>query len=312
VFEIYRHENNGSIIEYRTEDLTGINSRICPERLKRGIGTVDIPVYSSEGCPFCQDLIDQMTPVFPDGRRIRMGESVTFPNLFPFASYHVVTVITNEHTVTRFCQEQISNALSAQVLAIGDKPGYKSINWNYLPSSGASLPHPHMQGLVDPKPDSLPLRYLTCSRRYYHENGRSWWNDLMDYEVKTMRHLTGMNLFWYAHPVPIGEKEIRCVLPITSIQDFIPYIGNFSQDLVKILNFYNYMGNGAWNMSIFFGSDSDATVFSAFCILIARINPNPLSTSDTAFMERLHFEPVIMTLPEEMGLFWRRYCEISD
>jgi galactose-1-phosphate uridylyltransferase len=310
VFEIFHHEDNGSIIEYRTEDLTGINSRICPERLKRGIGTIDVPVYSSEGCPFCPDFIDQMTPVFPDGKRIRIGESVTFPNLFPFAKYHVVTVITHDHMVAGFLPEQISNALSAQVLALKDKPGYKSINWNYLPSSGASLPHPHMQGLVDPKPDYLPLRYLSCSRRYFHEHGRSWWNDLMDYEMKSMRHLTGMNLFWYAHPVPIGEKELRCVLPITSIQDFTSYIDNFSEDLVKILNFYNYLGNGAWNMSVFFGSDSDDSFFSAFCILIARINPNPLSTSDTAFMERLHFEPVIMTLPEEMGILWRKYCEI--
>jgi UDPglucose--hexose-1-phosphate uridylyltransferase len=307
MYRIYRHEHNTGVIEFRIENLTGISSRISPERLKRGIGIVTVPVYSSEDCPFCPSRIDEMTPVFPDGSKIRVGESVTFPNLYPFATYHVVTVITRDHNVTAFTPGQLSNALSGQVLALKDKPGYKSINWNYLPSAGASLPHPHMQGLVDPRPDSLLLRYLNGSKQYFKDKGRSWWSDLKNEEENSTRSLHGLNFFWYANPVPIGEKELRCILPVTTISDFNQYIRKFSDDLVRILGFYNYMGNAALNMSIFFGEREDSAYFSAFGIIIARINPNPLSTSDTAFMERLHFEPVIMTLPEEIGSVWEIY-----
>ena len=43
--------------------------------------------------------------------------------------------------------------------------------------------------------------------------------------------------------------------------------------------------------------------------MISRINPNPSSTSDSAFMERLHLEPVVMTLPEDLGKFYKKEKE---
>lgn len=305
MFQTSRHEHTSGFIEFRTESLTGIRSRICPERLKRGIGTPDIPYYTPDGCPFCPDLVNEVTPVFADGSRLVVGESITFPNLYPFASYHIVTVMTRDHMVRSFTQEQIQNALIGQIQGLQNKPGYVSINWNFLPSAGASLPHPHLQGLIDPIPDSLPGTYLSCSRQYYQHHNRVWWNDVCLHERESERFLPGLHLFWYAHPVPVGEKEIRCILPGVTITDFLESVNVFSEDLIQILDFYHDLGHGAWNLSIFFGQDSDRDYFSAFAVLIARINPNPLSTSDTAFMERLHYEPVILTLPEDLGRMWR-------
>ena len=305
IFQSSRKEHPGGFIEFREELLTGIRTRICPERLKRGLSTPDIPDYSSSDCPFCPEMVEQVTPVFQGGLRIKSGESITFPNLFPFASYHVVTVITNAHTVSRFTSHQISDALVGQFEALRDSEDYVSINWNYLPSAGASLPHPHLQGLADPVPDTLLRKYLDGSESFYQKQKGSWWDLLKEHETKGERHLSGTRLFWYAHPVPIGERDIRCILPVTTIQEFRDYIPTFSEDLVNILDFYRDIGNVAWNMSIFFGKETERGYFSAFCILIARINPNPLSTSDTAFMEKLHLEPVIMTLPEELALLWR-------
>lgn len=298
-------EHSGGFIEFREELLTGTRTRISPERLKRGLGAPDIPNYSSSDCPFCPKMVEEVTPVFQDGLRIKSGESITFPNLFPFASYHVVTVITSAHMVLCFTSHQIRDALFGQFEALKDTKGYVSINWNYLPSAGASLPHPHLQGLADPVPDTLLRRYLDGSASFYQKWNVSWWDILKEHETKDERHLSGTSLFWYAHPVPIGEREIRCVLPVTTIWEFQEYIPIFSDDLVKILDFYRYIGNVAWNMSIFFGKETEREYLSAFCILIARINPNLLSTSDTAFMEKLHLEPVIMTLPEELALLWR-------
>ena len=83
-------------LQYREENLTGFRCRISPERLKRRI---DQPLYlpgESAGCPFCRENIFSVTPTFPDGSRILLGESVTFPNMFPFAAWHTVTVITKD------------------------------------------------------------------------------------------------------------------------------------------------------------------------------------------------------------------------
>lgn len=304
MFTAYRAELSDGYIEYRREDLTGIRARISPQRLKRNIGKPDVPLYSAEGCPFCPDHIGTMTPVFPDGSRIHIGESVTFPNLYPFAAFHVVTTITASHMVEIFTSSQIADALAGQVTALRNQGGYPSINWNFLPSAGASIPHPHLQGLSDPQPDSLPGCYLEKCRQYLPVCGCRYSDAIKEYEKTNGRVLSGTRLFWYAHPVPVGEREIRCILPVTTINDFPSLIRDFSADLVLILNFYRSLGTSAFNMSIFFGKGEDQDHFSAFCSIISRINPNPLSMSDTAFMERLHLEPVIMTLPEDLALLW--------
>ena len=62
-------------------------------------------------------------------------------------------------------------------------------------------------------------------------------------------------------------------------------------------------------MAVYFEKKSDEETFSAFCSIIARINPNPASMTDSAFMERLHCEPVVMTLPEEFGRYFRGEAE---
>jgi len=311
MFSSRRISGPSAVIEYRTEDLTGIRTRICPQRLRRGIGTSDVPEYPSEGCPFCPGRIEAETPVFPDGSRIIAGESVTFPNLYPFAAFHVVTVITAAHTVRDFTRHQIADALTGQAAALDGREGYLSVNWNYLPSAGASLPHPHLQGLGDREPDTLPARYLHAGRVLYEETGRRYAEILTASEEEAGRRLTGTRLFWYAHPVPVGEREIRCILPVTTIHDFIPLIPDFAADLAEIIRFYRDCGSSAFNFSLFFGTETDMRHFSAFCSVIARINPNPLSTSDTAFMERLHLEPVIMTLPEDLALAYRDFSDRS-
>jgi hypothetical protein len=62
--------------------------------------------------------------------------------MFPFAEWHTVTVITRDHTVPAFTKQQIMDALQAQAESLLLSAGYPSINWNYLPSAGASIVHP--------------------------------------------------------------------------------------------------------------------------------------------------------------------------
>jgi UDPglucose--hexose-1-phosphate uridylyltransferase len=293
-------------LEYRQEHLTGLRCRISPDRLKRQIDqTLSIP-STSDGCPFCPDSVLTVTPTFPDGSRIQVGESVTFPNLYPFGEGHIVTVITREHFVETFTRRQIVDALHGQTNALLPVGGYASINWNFLPSAGASLLHPHLQGLSESRPSAIVERYISASREYRNSENRNYWDAVRDKERSSDRYLFGDEILWSAHAVPVGEREVRGLLPITSINEFENYIDLLSRGILEVLSLYRRLGTRAFNMSLFFDKPGAENGFHAFCSLISRINPNPSSTSDSAFMERMHLEPVILTLPEELGRYYRK------
>jgi galactose-1-phosphate uridylyltransferase len=294
-------------LHFRREILTGLRCRISMERIRRGIDQCICPEFSAEGCPFCADNLMSATPVFPGGGRIVVGESVTFPNLYPFAEWHTVTVITRDHAVPSFTEGQLADALAGQLESLGGRDGYSSINWNYLPSAGASLAHPHLQGLVDLRPPPLAGRYLEGGERYLRKKGRCYWDDLAKAEREAGRVIRDGEILWFAQPVPLGEKEIRGILPVSHITGLGSFVRELARDLLEIIAFYRKLGTQAFNLALFFDREGSDRGFSAFCSIIARINPNPLSLSDSAFMERLHLEPVILTLPEDLARLYREW-----
>ena len=299
-------------LHFRRETLTGLSCRISSERIKRGIDRSCSVEFSPEGCPFCGENLTSATPFFPDGRRILVGESVTFPNLYPFAEWHTVTVISRDHRVSSFSTDQLADAFTGQLESLRGHDGYASINWNFLPSAGASLAHPHLQGLVDSQPSPLAARYLAGSEEYRREHCRNYGDDLRKAERPAGRILMDGGIFWLASPVPLGEKEIRCILPISHLSRFGPHVKDFVSDLLRIIAFYKELGTHAFNLSLFFDREGGDHGFSAFCSLIARINPNQLSMSDSSFMERLHLEPVILTMPEDLARMYRERRTKAD
>ncbi len=306
MFSVREVVTSRGTLQYRTEHLTGLRCRISPDRLKRQIDRSFSLSSNADGCPFCRDAVMTVTPTFPDGNRIIRGESVTFPNLFPFGEGHIVTVLTREHAVVTFSRQQVVDALLAQVEALRLTDGYASINWNFLPSAGASLVHPHMQGLSDSHPTRITDIYIDASEQYRKKQGRNYWDALREQERSSDRYLFGEEILWSAHAVPVGEREVRGILPISTLDEMENYADLMARDILEIISLYRKLGTYAFNMSIFFDKSGNDHGFRAFCSMISRINPNPSSTSDSAFMERLHLEPVIMTLPEDLGKFYKK------
>ncbi|MFA4848611.1 MAG: galactose-1-phosphate uridylyltransferase [Methanoregula sp.] len=306
MFSVREVVTSRGTLQYREEHHTGLRCRISPDRLKRQIDQTLYLPSSTDGCPFCRDAVMAVTPTFPDGKRIIRGESVTFPNLFPFGEGHVVTVMTNEHVVVTFTRQQVVDALLSQIEALRRVDGYPSINWNFLPSAGASLVHPHMQGLSDSHPSRIVDAYLTASEQYRKKQGRNYWDAVKEQERSSDRHLFGDEILWSAHAVPVGEREVRGILPVSTLDELESYMDPIARGILEIISLYRELGTHAFNMSIFFDKCGNDHGFRAFCSMISRINPNPSSTSDSAFMERLHLEPVIMTLPEDLGKFYKK------
>jgi UDPglucose--hexose-1-phosphate uridylyltransferase len=306
MFSVREVVTSRGTLQYREEYFTGLRCRISPGRLKRQIDQPLCIPSNADGCPFCRDAVFSVTPTFPDGGRIIRGESVTFPNLFPFGEGHVVTVITREHVVAAFSQQQVVDALLAQLDALQHADGYASINWNFLPSAGASLVHPHMQGLSDSFPSRIVDCYINASGQFHREKGVNYWDAVVEEEKSSDRYLFGDDILWSAHAVPVGEREVRGLLPISAIDEMENYVELTARGILEIISLYQKLGTYAFNMSLFFDKIGCDHGFRAFCSMISRINPNPSSTSDSAFMERLHLEPVILTLPEDLGKFYKK------
>jgi UDPglucose--hexose-1-phosphate uridylyltransferase len=306
MFSVREVVTSRGTLQYRAEYLTGIRCRISPDRLKRQIDRALYIPPGADGCPFCRDAVMTVTPTFSDGTRIIRGESVTFPNLFPFGEGHVVTVMTRDHGVVTFSRQQVVDALLSQIEALRRVDGYASINWNFLPSAGASLVHPHMQGLSDSCPSRIVDTYLTASEQYRKKQGKIYWEAVRDQERSSDRYLFGDEILWSAHAVPVGEREVRGILPISTLDEMENYTDLLARGILEIIALYRELGTYAFNMSLFFDKGGNDHGFRAFCSMISRINPNLSSTSDSAFMERLHLEPVIMTLPEDLGKFYKK------
>ncbi|NLA39630.1 MAG: galactose-1-phosphate uridylyltransferase [Methanomicrobiales archaeon] len=306
MFTIREIRTERGIIQYRSESLTGIRCRISPVRARRGINTPPAMLYPHEGCPFCSGSIDTATPTFEDGSRLRRGESVTFPNLYPYAEDHVVTVITPDHSADLFGRQNLADAISGAAEALAGSSGYASINWNHLPSAGASIVHPHLQGMADTEPTRLADLYISGGRRYLAERDRIYWDDLIEHERSSERFLFEDEIFWSASPVPLGEREVRGILPVSTLPDLEPYIEPLVDGLLRVIAFYRHLGTRAFNAAIYFDAPGTAGKgHRAFCSLISRLNPNNLSMCDSAFMERLHQEPIVLTLPEDLGALFR-------
>lgn len=305
MFSVREVITSRGMLQFRTEHLTGLRCRISPDRLKRQIDRSLTFPSDTIGCPFCPDTVMKVTPTFPDGSRIIRGESVTFPNMFPFSEGHVVTVMTRDHSVIHFSRQQLVDALESQVEALRRSEGYSSINWNFLPSSGASIFHPHMQGLSDTFPSRIAEIYIGASEQYRKTQGRNYWDAVREQERASERYLFGEEILWSAHAVPVGEREVRGILPVSTLDEMENYADLLARGILEIISLYRELGTYAFNMAIIFDKKGSDRGFRAFCTMISRINPNPTSTSDSAFMERLHLEPVIMTLPEDLGKYYK-------
>lgn len=305
MFVIEERRNGAFPLQYRRERLTGLSCTISPGRLLRGLDRPVAPWPAPTNCPFCPEHLEAETPTFSDGTRIRRGESVTFPNRYPFAERHTVGVICRSHEVEQLTVRQLTDALEGIAASLDGAPGYPSINWNYLASAGASMPHPHLQGLADRRPSHVPGLYIDASARYLIRRGRRYWDDLAEHEAGTDRRLFGGEVPFIASAVPLGEREVRGLLPVATLEEAGPYLAPLADGICRVVGLYRSLGTQAFNVAVFFDRSGSDRGFSAFCSVIARINPNPASISDSAFMERLHQHPVVMTLPEELGARYR-------
>jgi len=272
---------------------------------------------SKAKCPFCPERVLTDTPMFTsnlvDSGRFKRNTFILFPNLFPFAKYHSVGIISRKHylELNSISQDILENCLigckDLFKLIISKDPDarYVMVNLNHLPPAGASIIHPHVQIIQDYKPTVMLEKTLKASENYYKTYGNCFWNDLVESEKKIGKRFisNGKILDWVASFAPLADKEVIgiCKLHKECFTDLNnDELDKMAKDISTMLSLlHNKLGVKSINMSIF--SAPIGLKYEHFKIhvrIISRSKPTTLYTNDMGFMEILQNEPIVTSLPE--------------
>lgn len=311
-------------IEFRKDPLTGRWCRININRIKRprsGLGKngaiKELIKLSKVNCPFCSKNIQKSTAKFVEFReRLKKGESVLFPNIYPYSVYHAVVVPTakkhyfglNEMS-PKMLDDSLRNILKFFDLVYKSNPRfrYPSINLNFMPPAAASIVHPHFQVIMDDKPTLMTKLLIDNSLDYYRKYKKNFWLDLLKIEKKRKKRFIGKTgiFYWLADFAPIKNNQISGICEnssrITSLKT--KEIKDLATGLSRIFKKLWNKKIRSLNMSIF-SAPVDEDMDDYFLVNLKMISRPTLTknyVSDMGIMEILQQESVVETLPEEVA-----------
>lgn len=305
-------------IELRFDPLDGHTCRLVGydlNRIRRPDLSGTIQKSLQIGCPFCVPAIEEIVPRFsaeiaPNGT-IRRGQALAFPNVRPYDSYSAVVVISRDHFIALndFTLDILVNAMMAartyidKVQLADSKAKYHFIAWNYLPPSGGSVVHPHMQCNLGYFPTFYHRQILQASKSYREKNGTNFWKDLVEQEIDREERYVGAigHTHWLTGFAPKGR--IMDVLAIfegkTSITELSEQdIYDFATGLLQVFRCIDELNLLSFNLSTYSGTDKDQFWAHARIIPRSFLLYSSIETSDYFYYQALHDENICILSPE--------------
>lgn len=306
--------------EIRRDPLTGQVSRIFPFRkliLHRHDWTPFVEESKQKFCPFCPEVMDKVTPMFPpaitDQGRIKVGNAVAIPNLNPYEKHAAVVIMSQRHYIpmpeidVQLMVDSFRAGLTyLQKAAAADPDGarYGSINWNYMPYAGGSLIHPHLQVLAGAEPCTYDRNLITASARYARTNGSNYWTDLVETEKSRGDRYIGKTgrAHWLCAFAPRHVGDILGIVPgKKTIDDLTDQdLADLAAGLKMVIDYYDRCNIVSFNAALYFARAEDEG-FTAHARIVGRFTIFPLVGSDITHMQVLHDDPWTVILPEVMA-----------
>jgi UDPglucose--hexose-1-phosphate uridylyltransferase len=310
--------------EIRRDPLTGRSGRVA-HVLGFHLSPVDFGQMieqSRPSCPFCPERIFDVTPRFtadivPMGR-IQQGEAVAFPNLAPYDEHSAVVAMAAEHYVPMgsFTPAQLADAFGAALeyfryVRRHPRTDYTLAFWNYLPASGGTQIHPHLQLFATDTPGNTLEQELAASRRYAHLEGRPYWADLLASEEQTGERFIarGTHTAWMT--AFVSESLLADVLVLvperhTLLELTEPALGEFCLGLSQALQHLESQGVYSFNLAWFSATDERDDFW-----LHARLSPRVYMTpliwgTDTSALQHLYGEHFMVQTPETAAPAFRQ------
>ena len=307
--------------EIRMDPLTGRSARIChfmplkwpkPDFQQMVAGT-------EKACPFCPDKVFQVTPCFPEtiipGGRMVSGDRVLFPNIAPYDSLGAVATLGARHylPMTEIDPERMAKAFGLasdffqRVHTIGHPESvYHVINWNYMPPSGSSLIHPHLQVFATAFAPNLMRQELEAAAAYTADTGGNYWDDLVARETEQDRRVLGTigRSTWLAAYAPMGVAGdvlavvdgARCTLDLTEAD-----YEDIARGLAHCMAAYDRMGIYSFNMNFFTGAAEDDHARFHLLFSPRTFFNQALGTPDIGALRNLFNETLCMAFPEDIA-----------
>jgi galactose-1-phosphate uridylyltransferase len=307
-------------LRWRRDPLTGASARILTG-VKLQPGTrPDLTELTAKPafCPFDREHLEKATVPFPaeltaEGR-IRVGLAVVVPNIMAYATHSAVGIYDpGRHflDLDELTPPLMGDALAAMirharaVRRLDPAAAWSSVNANYMPPSGASLVHPHLQSAHDACGLTGQRVLVEQAGAWQDGHGSSYWTALVEQEAGGPRWVgrTG-RVAWLTPFAPTGFHEVWGVaggaadLTELTEQD----AADLGQGLSQILAAYR-----AWNLASFnfalIGGGPQAREHGHQVLLkvVSRSNPDPVYRSDATYFERLYGEALIDLSPEEVA-----------
>jgi UDPglucose--hexose-1-phosphate uridylyltransferase len=306
--------------EVRYDPLTGDSARIChfayPKRALPDLSA--LAEGTRTGCPFCPDSVERVTPRYPEallaGGRMRRGEALLVPNLFPYDDVSAIVSMSRAHFLAMDAMPAgiVADALKlARDFIVAASPtlearaAYGIVTWNYMPPSGASQVHPHMQVIVTDTPGNQLRRELEAEARYLTGHGRAYPAALLEAERDGARWLAEADgVAWWVPYCPngmLGDAQAMFVeqATITACDDAM--LETFARGLCQVLEAYARLGLWSFNLTLLPDAQAER---SGRHRLTARLLPRfylhpQLHNSDTAYLQLLLGEKFAMLTPEQ-------------
>jgi UDPglucose--hexose-1-phosphate uridylyltransferase len=307
--------------EIRKDPLTGRTSRICHFMpLKWEKPDFDKLVAGTEKtCPFCPDKVMKVTPCFPEdivpeGRMV-LDDKVLFPNIAPYDSLGACATFSGQHfmAMTAITPRHITDAFRLAIKFFRrvheinhPESVYHLINWNYMPASGSSLIHPHLQVFSSAFAPNLLREELSHAKNYLNQKGTNYWDDLVQTEKSGgKRHLGKIGRTnWLTVYAPLGVAgdvvaivdDACCTLDLTDDD-----ISGLAQGLTKLMTAYDKMGIYNFNMNFFPGAHEDKHTRFHLVFSPRTFFNQALGTPDIGALRNLYNEGICMAFPEEIN-----------
>jgi UDPglucose--hexose-1-phosphate uridylyltransferase len=308
-----------TLLRWRRDPLTGAGARILTGVKLQPPTRPDLDDLAAPPpfCPFDADRLESATSPFPpeitpEGR-IRCGKAVVVPNIIAYATHSAVGIYESERhflDLDDLTPSLVGDALIAMVRhAVGVRrfdpsAAWSSINANYLPPSGASLVHPHLQSAHDAH-GLTNQRILVERSRAWAESSPPYWASLIEQEGGGPRWVgrTG-RVSWLTPFAPSGFNEVWAVV------DGVADVTELTEDdcrslghgLSRVLAAYLAWNLASFNFALIGGGPAGRdSGYQVVLKVVSRSNPEPMYRSDATYFERLHGEALIDISPEEVA-----------
>jgi len=315
-------------IEVRTNPITGRTCRIAFSRIhEKEAGTDTLPhpppdANDTRKCPFCRPQVNSKTPgLHPDlisQERLSRGDSLLFPNLFPYGGYSAVSLFNDEHsveigraTVPSYadsflnCKDYLSKVLNYDPQAV-----YMAITQNHLPSAGGSLLHPHLQINADRLPTNHQRFLMQRATDFYHQNGNDLFSSYLIYEKAAGHRYIGAtgSWEWMAAFAPEGFFEIWGILPgVTSLLQVTDADWRYlAQGIINIQHFYRGICRNGYNLGLL-SVETPSSRLELRIVILARSNYAPWVRNDHTGFEVMLGDMATFISPEQTAEWARPY-----